>query len=201
MRHPRTISASHGDYAARHAATACCVPTRLRARTATPVDCARPTPTTPRSKPCIATISVTKPGSARLTYAAIDGMLETIGDPYTVFWTPAEYRENMETNSGDFVGIGTRFDDMTKEQKNRGHRGAGRLPSGGGRHAGGRHYRRHRRERQSSVGIPIDDADRSHQGTGRLDRQASRSSRGGKDTSISRSSARSSMPASSIFAW
>ena len=26
-----------------------------------------------------------KPGDARLTYAAIDGMLETVGDPYTVF--------------------------------------------------------------------------------------------------------------------
>jgi carboxyl-terminal processing protease len=52
----------------------------------------------------------TAPATTRLTYSAIDGMLETIGDPYTVFWTPKEYRENMETNSGDFVGIGAKLD-------------------------------------------------------------------------------------------
>ena len=56
------------------------------------------------------------PTPTRLTYAGIDGMLGTIGDPYTVFWTPQEYKQNMEANSGDFVGIGARLD-LTKDKR------------------------------------------------------------------------------------
>jgi len=33
-----------------------------------------------------------------------------------VFWTPQEYKQNMEANSGDFVGIGARLD-LTKDKR------------------------------------------------------------------------------------
>lgn len=54
------------------------------------------------------------PDPMRLTYAAIDGMLETLHDRYTEFWTPREYAQNMEETSGVFAGIGTTLD-ITKE--------------------------------------------------------------------------------------
>ena len=50
------------------------------------------------------------PDQTRLSYAAIDGMLATIKDPYTVFFTPAQYKEINADNEGNFVGIGTRLD-------------------------------------------------------------------------------------------
>ncbi len=54
------------------------------------------------------------PDPVLLTYAAIDGMLETLHDRYTEFWTPREYARNMEETSGVFAGIGTTLD-ITKE--------------------------------------------------------------------------------------
>ena len=54
------------------------------------------------------------PDPMQLTYAAIDGMLETLHDRYTEFWTPREYAENMEETSGVFAGIGTTLD-ITKD--------------------------------------------------------------------------------------
>ncbi|MBC7806638.1 MAG: S41 family peptidase [Akkermansiaceae bacterium] len=54
------------------------------------------------------------PDLMRLTYAAIDGMLETLHDRYTEFWTPREYAQNMEETSGVFAGIGTTLD-ITKD--------------------------------------------------------------------------------------
>ena len=37
-------------------------------------------------------------------------MLAAIHDPYTVFFTPAQYKDIVEENEGNFVGIGTRID-------------------------------------------------------------------------------------------
>lgn len=56
------------------------------------------------------------PSATKLTYAAIRGMLKTLNDPYTTFWTPAEYREQMEETRGDFDGIGAVLD-MTKDKR------------------------------------------------------------------------------------
>ena len=38
------------------------------------------------------------------------------GDPYTVFYTPKEYREMLEDQSGNFVGIGSRLDTDSKNR-------------------------------------------------------------------------------------
>jgi len=56
------------------------------------------------------------PDTTRLTYAAIDGMLATLNDRYTEFWTPKEYRDNMQETSGNFVGIGAQLD-LTKTKQ------------------------------------------------------------------------------------
>jgi carboxyl-terminal processing protease len=52
----------------------------------------------------------------KLTYAAIDGMLATVGDRYTEFWTPQEYDDNMQETTGNFVGIGASLD-VTPDKK------------------------------------------------------------------------------------
>lgn len=57
-----------------------------------------------------------KPAARNLTYAAIDGMLATLGDRYTEFWTPEETRRKMEETSGNFVGIGARLD-VTRDKR------------------------------------------------------------------------------------
>src|SRR5262249_7781154 len=57
-----------------------------------------------------------KLGVTRLTHAAINGMLKSVGDPYTVFYTPKEYREMLEDQSGNFVGIGARLDTDSKNR-------------------------------------------------------------------------------------
>ena len=57
-----------------------------------------------------------KPDTTKLTYAAIDGMLATLNDVYTTFWTPKEYKDNMQETSGNFVGIGASLD-LTKDKK------------------------------------------------------------------------------------
>ncbi len=58
----------------------------------------------------------TAPDAKKLTYAAVDGMLASIGDRYTEFWTPDEYRDNMQETRGEFVGIGARLD-FTKDKR------------------------------------------------------------------------------------
>jgi C-terminal peptidase (prc) len=58
----------------------------------------------------------TVPDTTRLTYAAINGMLGTLQDRYTEFWTPKEYRANMEETSGVFAGIGAKLD-STKDNR------------------------------------------------------------------------------------
>ncbi len=45
-----------------------------------------------------------------LTYGAIRGMLSSLGDRFTRFMTPAEYRDFKEKNEGDFIGVGARID-------------------------------------------------------------------------------------------
>jgi carboxyl-terminal processing protease len=50
-------------------------------------------------------------GVTPLTYSAIEGMLATLKDPYTVFYTPKKYRDMLQEQSGNpFVGIGARLD-------------------------------------------------------------------------------------------
>ncbi len=56
------------------------------------------------------------PSSTKLTYAAIRGSLRTLGDPYTVFWTPDEFARQMEDTKGDFGGIGAQLDVNEKKQ-------------------------------------------------------------------------------------
>ncbi|HIE52482.1 MAG TPA: S41 family peptidase [Armatimonadetes bacterium] len=41
-----------------------------------------------------------------LAYGAIRGMLRTLGDPYTRFMDPKDYRDFQEENQGEFEGIG-----------------------------------------------------------------------------------------------
>lgn len=43
---------------------------------------------------------------ANLLYAGLDGLLRSVGDPYTLFLTPRAYREMVEQNQGHFFGIG-----------------------------------------------------------------------------------------------
>lgn len=60
--------------------------------------------------------SAAAPSSTKLTYAAIRGALRTLGDPYTVFWTPDEFARQMEDTRGDFGGIGAQLDVNEKKQ-------------------------------------------------------------------------------------
>lgn len=56
------------------------------------------------------------PASARysadqtLTYGAIRGMLDALGDRYTRFLTPDEYQDMLDKNRGEFSGIGAHLD-------------------------------------------------------------------------------------------
>src|SRR5438876_823115 len=53
---------------------------------------------------------------AKLTYAAIRGMLRPFDDPYTRFLDPEMYQEMRERNTGEFVGIGAQLSvDPTKD--------------------------------------------------------------------------------------
>lgn len=56
------------------------------------------------------------PTPTKLTYAAIQGTLRTLNDPYTVFWTPKEFATQMEDTKGDFGGIGAQLDVNEKKQ-------------------------------------------------------------------------------------
>ena len=56
------------------------------------------------------------PSSTKLTYTAIRGMLKTLNDPYTSFWTPKEYKDQMAETAGNFVGIGAKLD-ITRDKK------------------------------------------------------------------------------------
>jgi carboxyl-terminal processing protease len=47
-----------------------------------------------------------------LTYAAIRGMLASLGDRYTRFLEPEEYKEMMDRNRGEFGGIGAKLQRM-----------------------------------------------------------------------------------------
>ena len=47
-----------------------------------------------------------KPKPKQLTYAAIKGMLASLGDRYTRFLDPDEHKEMQDENRGDFEGIG-----------------------------------------------------------------------------------------------
>lgn len=54
-----------------------------------------------------------KPDPKQLTYAAIKGMLVSLGDRYTRFLDIKEHKDMQEENRGDFEGIGAELD--TKE--------------------------------------------------------------------------------------
>ena len=47
-----------------------------------------------------------KLNAQEMVYGAIDGMVRTVGDPYTVFFKPKESKEFSEQISGSFSGIG-----------------------------------------------------------------------------------------------
>lgn len=49
-------------------------------------------------------------GDRQLTYAAIRGMLASLGDKYTRFLEPDEFRRMQEENQGEFGGIGARLE-------------------------------------------------------------------------------------------
>lgn len=51
-----------------------------------------------------------KPKPTDLTYAAIRGMLASLGDRYTRFLDPDEHKEMQQENRGDFEGIGAELD-------------------------------------------------------------------------------------------
>ena len=51
-----------------------------------------------------------KPDPKDLTYAAAEGMLESLGDRYTRFLNPKEHEELQQENRGDFEGIGAELD-------------------------------------------------------------------------------------------
>ncbi len=53
----------------------------------------------------------TPPAVDKLTYAAIDGMLLALGDPYTRFMDPDAFRRMQEDTSGNFTGIGALLED------------------------------------------------------------------------------------------
>lgn len=52
----------------------------------------------------------------KIRYAGIDGMLLAIGDRYTEYWNPEEFKRNMEDTQGRFYGIGARLD-VTTDKK------------------------------------------------------------------------------------
>lgn len=52
----------------------------------------------------------------KIRYAGIDGMLLAIGDRYTEYWNPEEFKRNMEDTQGRFFGIGAKLD-VTKDKK------------------------------------------------------------------------------------
>jgi len=50
----------------------------------------------------------------QLTYGAVRGMLASLGDRFTRFMTPEDYREFQVKNNGEFVGIGARISTVEK---------------------------------------------------------------------------------------
>jgi carboxyl-terminal processing protease len=50
----------------------------------------------------------------KVTYAAIRGMLHALGDPFTRFLDPDEYKKMREENEGNFQGIGAQLDTNRK---------------------------------------------------------------------------------------
>jgi len=67
---------------------------------------------------------------AKLTYAAIRGMLRPLDDPYTRFLDPEMYQDMRERNSGEFVGIGAQLEQaLTKDGYVRIHKPLPRTPA------------------------------------------------------------------------
>ena len=53
---------------------------------------------------------VAKDWPRKLQDLAIKGMVGSVGDVYTEYWTPDEFRKQMETTNGNFYGVGARLD-------------------------------------------------------------------------------------------
>ena len=51
-----------------------------------------------------------------LTYDAIRGMLHALGDPFTRFLAPEDYKKMREENEGNFTGIGAQLDTNKKAE-------------------------------------------------------------------------------------
>ena len=53
---------------------------------------------------------VAKEWPRKLQDVAIKGMVGAVGDVYTEYWTPDEFKKQMESTNGSFFGIGARLD-------------------------------------------------------------------------------------------
>ncbi len=53
---------------------------------------------------------VVKEWPRKLQDVAIKGMVGAVGDVYTEYWTPDEFKKQMESTNGSFFGIGARLD-------------------------------------------------------------------------------------------
>jgi len=51
-------------------------------------------------------LHLSAPSKDKLAEAAIRGMVESLNDPYTVYWTKEEYRRFLESLNGQYVGLG-----------------------------------------------------------------------------------------------
>ena len=49
---------------------------------------------------------VNAPRRSRLIEGAINGMTASLGDPYTAYYTPAQYRQLLDQLNGEFFGVG-----------------------------------------------------------------------------------------------
>lgn len=67
-----------------------------------------------------------------LLYAGLDGLLRSLGDPYTRFLDPKAYKQMMEQNQGQFQGIGA----YLQQSRDRQHILLAPIPNGPAAHAG-----------------------------------------------------------------
>ena len=75
-----------------------------------------------------------------MMYGAINGMVASLGDPYTEFFTPADSNQFQQDITGNFGGIGAELGENTQHADRR-HRGDQQHAGvRGGAEAGGHHH-------------------------------------------------------------